>query len=85
MFLSFVVCVDVWWTVYRSTRALPGEVLHLQVLVDAVDRALTPEAGLLDAAERGDLVGDQPVLMPTMPASSAAATRQMRSASRLKT
>jgi hypothetical protein len=49
-----------------------AEVLDLQVVVDAVVRAFAAEAGLLDAAE-GHLGRDQPVLMPTMPYSSASA------------
>ena len=47
-----------WMAVYGAPAPSHDEVLHLQVLVDAVDGALPPEAGLLDAAERGDLVGD---------------------------
>jgi hypothetical protein len=44
--------------------ALPtcGDVLRLQVLVDAFEATLAPDAGLLHAAERGGRVGHQPAV-----------------------
>ncbi len=58
-----------------------ADVLELQELVDADGPALASEPGGLHASERRRRVGDDPWLSPTMPASSASATRSARSRS----
>ena len=60
----------------RSCAADPADrpVLQLEPLVDPVRRALAADPRLLHAAERRDLRRDEPVLIPTIPYSSASAT-----------
>ena len=62
----------------RRSKTAHAQIFDLEVVLDAVLRAFAAEAGLLDAAERRDLFEMRPVLMPTMPYSSASATRQIR-------
>ena len=71
-----------------AVDAAHAEVFDLEEFLDAVFRAFAADAALLRAAEGGALASGisvemMPSLMPTMPYSSASATRQMRPMSRL--
>jgi hypothetical protein len=66
-----------------SVDAAHAEVFDFEEFLDAVFRAFAADAAFLHAAEGGDPGRDEPSLMPTMPYSSASATRQMRPMSRL--
>src|SRR5438132_10003344 len=50
-----------------SRSQIHRHVLRLEVLPDALEAALAPEARLLDAAERSGGVGDDPLVEPHHP------------------
>jgi len=66
-----------------SSHPAKAQVLGLQVLLEALGRALAAQAAFLDPAERRDLGGDQAFVDPDHARLDLLATRQQRATSRL--